>query len=96
MNITMAEARLRPDTHIDLLEVVSMEGRYYMARFYIGDDGFILVGKDQRPVLFTSSCEVREAFHGFKIQQTEIIPPAGTDEMIGMTPDSVTEMRVRL
>ncbi|TBW48739.1 hypothetical protein EZI54_20840 [Marinobacter halodurans] len=96
MNITMTEARLRPETHIDLLELVSMEGRYYMARFYIGDDAFILVTKDQRPVLFTSSCDARDAFHHFHIKQTEIIPPAGTDEMVGMTSDSVTEMRVRL
>lgn len=96
MNITMTEARLRPETTIDLLELVSMEGCHYMARYYINDEPYILVGKDQHPFWFNGACEARDAFRGFHVKETVIIPPAGTDEMIGMSADDMTEMRVRL
>lgn len=93
MNVTMTEARLRPETTIDLLEVISMEGRHYMARYYIGEETFLLVGKDNRPLLFNGACEVRDAFHGFNIRETQIIPTAGPDEMIGMQIEEMTETR---
>ncbi|MCL7945503.1 DUF6482 family protein [Marinobacter sp. ATCH36] len=92
----MATGELKTHKHdpIALLEIVSMEGRYYMARFYLQGQGYVLTGSDDKPVLFSGACAVREYFHDFQVEAVEVIPPTGTDEMIGMPDSSSETMRV--
>ncbi|TGN39463.1 DUF6482 family protein [Marinobacter confluentis] len=81
---------------ISLLEIVSMEGRYYMARFYLDGQGYVLTDSNDKPVMFTGANAAHEHFRDYDVKKTEVIPPTGTDEMIGM-PDSGEEtMRVPL
>jgi hypothetical protein len=81
---------------ISLLEIVSMEGRYYMARFYLDGQGYVMTNAKDEPVLFTGATAAREHFQGYQVEKIEVIPPTGTDEMIGM-PDSGSEtMKVPL
>lgn len=81
---------------ISLLEIVSMEGRYYMARFYLDHQGYVLTDTHDKVLMFTGACAVKEFFHDYHVQSTEIIPPTGTDEMIGMPDSSSETMRVPL
>ncbi|NMT62768.1 DUF6482 family protein [Marinobacter orientalis] len=81
---------------ISLLEIVSMEGRYYMARFYLDGQGYVLTDNHDKVVMFTGASAVKEFFHDYQVDDTVVLPPTGTDEMIGM-PDSGSEtMRVPL
>lgn len=96
MHMDTGELKKHKHDTISLLEIVSMEGRYYMARFYLDGQGYVLTDAYDKPVMFTGACAVREHFHDYQVKHTEIIPPTGTDEMIGM-PDSGSEtMRVPL
>jgi len=47
-------------------------------------------------VMFTGASAAREHFKGYQVEKIEVIPPTGTDEMIGM-PDTGSEtMKVPL
>ena len=95
MNMTLGELKSRKHEPIRLAEIVSMEGRYYMVRFYIGNTGYILVNDQDKAIMFSGACSAREAMRGFIVADFDLIPPTGTDEMIGM-PDSGSEpMRVQ-
>lgn len=96
MHMDTGELKSHKHDTISLLEIVSMEGRYYMARFYLDGQGYVLTDPHDKPFLFSGACAVREYFHDYHVTSTEVIPPTGTDEMIGM-PDSRGEtMRVPL
>jgi len=82
---------------ISLLEIVSMEGRYYLARFYLDDQGYVLTDGHDEPMLFSGASTAREYFDHYQVMRVEVIPPTGTDEMIGMPYTSNEEnMRVPL
>jgi len=67
-----------------------------MARFYLGGQGYVLTDGKDTPVMFSGAQAARERFQGYKVANIEVIPPTGTDEMIGM-PDSGSEtMKVPL
>lgn len=96
MHMHTGELKAHKHDTISLLEIVSMEGRYYMARFYLDGQGYVLTGSDDKPMLFSGASAVREYFHDYHVETAEVIPPTGTDEMIGM-PDSGSEtMKVPL
>lgn len=82
----MSTSQLKTHKHdiISLLEIVSMEGRYYMARFYIDGRGYVLTDNHDKVFMFSGAAAVREYFHHYHLDRVEVIPPAGTDEMIGM------------
>lgn len=87
MHMDTGELKSHKHDTISLLEIVSMEGRFYMARFYINGQGYVLTDPRDKPVMFTGASAVREHFHDYHVERAEVIPPTGTDEMIGM-PDS--------
>jgi hypothetical protein len=95
MHMTLGELKSRKHEPISLVEIVSMEGRYYMVRFYIGGSGYILVNDQDKAVLFAGACAAREAMRGFIVADCDLIPPTGTDEMIGMPDSSSEPMRVQ-
>jgi len=83
MHMSTGELKTHKRDTISLLEIVSMEGRYYMARFYLDGQGYVLTDTKDNPVMFTGASAAREHF-------------TGTDEMIGM-PDTGSEtMKVPL
>lgn len=96
MHMSKGELKSHKQDPISLLEIVSMEGRYYMARFYLEGQGYVLTDGKDTPVMFSGAQAAREHFQGYQVQNIEVIPPTGTDEMIGM-PDSGSEtMKVPL
>jgi len=96
MHMDTGELKSHKHDTISLLEIVSMEGRFYMARFYLDGQGYVLTDPHDKPVLFSGACAVREYFHDYQVASTEVIPPTGTDEMIGMPDSSGETMRVPL
>ncbi|MEH6354939.1 MAG: DUF6482 family protein [Marinobacter sp.] len=95
MHMTLGELKSRKHELIRLAEIVSMEGRYYMVRFYIGSAGFILVNEQDKIIMFSGACAAREALRDFIVAGFDLIPPTGTDEMIGMPDSSSEPMRVQ-
>lgn len=96
MHMNTNELKAHKHDAISLLEIVSMEGRYYMARFYLDGQGYVLTDNQDKPVMFTGAAAARHHFQDYQLAQTQVIPPTGTDEMIGM-PDSGNEpMKVPL
>lgn len=96
MHMNAGELKSHKRDTISLLELVSMEGRYYMARFYIGNQGYVLTDSHDKPVMFSGAPAAHDYFQDYQVQRTEIIPPTGTDEMIGMPDSSGETMRVPL
>lgn len=90
MHMNNSELKSHKQDPISLLEIVSMEGRYYMARFYLDGQGYVLTDSHDKPVMFTGANAAHEHFRDYDVQKTVVIPPTGTDEMIGM-PDSGDE-----
>jgi hypothetical protein len=95
MHMTLGDLKSRKQELIRLVEFVSMEGRYYMARFYIGDPGYVLVNDQDKVIMFSGASAAREAFSGFTVTEFDLIPPTGTDEMIGMPDSSSEPMKVQ-
>ena len=97
MHMDTGELKSHKHDTISLLEIVSMEGRYYLARFYLDDQGYVLTDAHDKPVLFSGASAVRDYFDHYQVTRVEVIPPTGTDEMIGMPDNSHEEtMRVPL
>ena len=95
MHMSNSELKTHKHDTISALEIVSMEGRYYMARFYLDGQGYVLTDSNDEPVMFTGASAAREHFHDYNVERTEVIPPTGTDEMIGM-PDCDDEETMRV
>lgn len=95
MHMTLGELKSRKHETIRLAEIVSMEGRYYMVRFYIGDAGYVLVNDQDKVIMFSGASAARDSLIGFKIKNFDVIPPTGTDEMIGMPDSSKEQMKVQ-
>lgn len=96
MHMDTGELKSHRHDTFSLLEIVSMEGRCYMARFYLDGQGYVLTDPYDKPVMFSGACGAREYFHNYQVERTEVIPPTGTDEMIGMPDSSSETMRVPL
>lgn len=99
MHMSEKSLKLSHKTGIDKLEIVSMEGRYYLARFaFAGSDPttYLLTDESDSPVLFTGASGVKEYFKRYHPASTELIPPTGTDEMVGMPSSDMVQMKVKI
>ncbi|MFO8141775.1 MAG: DUF6482 family protein [Marinobacter sp.] len=96
MQMTELELRSHKRDTISSLELVSIEGRYYLARFFLDGKGYVLSDPYDKAVLFSGAASARDFFRDFHIEHTEIIPATGTDEMIGMPDSSSEPMKVPL
>jgi len=96
MHMNTGELKSHKHDAIALLEIVSMEGRYYMARFFLDGVGYVLTDAQDHVVMFTGACAVKEYFRDYVVERIEVIPPTGTDEMIGMPVTTSETMRVPL
>lgn len=95
MRMKFSELKSRKHEPISLAEIVSMEGRYYMVRFYINGIGYVLANEQDKVMMFSGACAAREALSDFTVAGFDLIPPTGTDEMIGMPDSSSEPMRVQ-
>lgn len=94
MNVTLSELQAKNIKTIDLLEIISMEGRYYMARLHLDDGVHILSHADGSALLYNGTWAIQDDLHAYDARRTEVLPPAGYDEMVGM-PDAPSDaMRV--
>lgn len=96
MHMQNSELKIHKNELISHLDIVSMEGRYYMARFELDGETYVLTGADDKPMMFTGACAVRDHFKDYTVGRIEVIPPTGTDEMIGMPNSAGETMRVPL
>ena len=94
MHMNKGELKSHKHDTISALEIVSMEGRYYMARFYLDGQGYVLTDGDDNVIMFSGATAAREFFHDYNVSRAEVLPPTGTDEMIGMPDSSDESMRV--
>ena len=77
MHMNTGELKSHKHDAIALLEIVSMEGRYYMARFYLDGVGYVLTDAHDQVVMFTGACAVKDYFHDYAVERIEVIPPTG-------------------
>ena len=96
MHMQTGELKSHKKELISQLEIVSMEGRYYMARFKLDGQDYVLTDSDDKPMMFTGASAARDYFHDYTLGRIEVIPPTGTDEMIGMPEAENETMRVPL
>ncbi|WP_404362597.1 DUF6482 family protein [Marinobacter sp.] len=92
--ITLSELKTRQNSDIDLLEIVSLEGRYYLGRLHFGDEIRILTDKAGAPLLYYGTAALQEALSDFPVKRTEVMPPSGYDEMVGLSDEGEPFMRV--
>ena len=95
MHIALTELK-HAKQPVERLEIVSLEGRYYMARVCLEGQWYSVTDSDDRVIRFSGACEARDAFHGVQVERAEVLPAAGTDEMIGMPEDHLAPMKVPL
>lgn len=91
MNITQQQLRHLRSEPIERVEIVSLEGRSYIARFYQNNTEYLLTDNKGHAKRFNGASCVREAFGHEDVRRFEVLPPTGTDEMIGMPTASADE-----
>lgn len=94
MKITFSELKARKDKTIDLLEIVSLEGRYYLARLKVDGQTRVLTDDQGEPLLYTGSRAAQDALSAFPIARTEVLPQSGYEEMVGQEDNAEPFMRV--
>lgn len=94
MKVTLSELKARANKAIDLLEIVSLEGRYYLARITIDGQTHVLTDNHGNALLYTGTAAAQEALSAFPIARTEVMPPSGYDEMVGLTDEGEPFMSV--
>ncbi len=94
MKVTFNELKSRDSKAIELLEIVSLEGRYYLARLKVDGQTRVLTDNQGEPLLYTGTAAVQEALSAFPIERTEVMPPSGYDEMVGLTDEGEPFMSV--
>ncbi|MFT4655123.1 MAG: hypothetical protein ACJA0G_001950 [Kangiellaceae bacterium] len=82
MKFHMSSIVKRPIS-IDKLEVQSFEMNVYLVKLHVdGDTGFVF-DKNDRPMRFNNSQQIRDAFEPFDVKQAVMVHDSPYDEMIG-------------
>lgn len=82
MKFHMSSIVKRPIS-IDKLEVQSFEMNVYLVKLYAnGDSGFVF-DKNDRPMRFNNSQQIRDAFELFDVKEAVMVHDSPYDEMIG-------------
>lgn len=84
MYMNIGELKFYKYDVIVLLEIVFMEGCYYMVCFYLDGVGYVLIDVYDYVVMFIGVCVVKEYFYDYYVDWIEVILLIGIDEMIGM------------
>ncbi|SFR62007.1 hypothetical protein SAMN05216203_1850 [Marinobacter daqiaonensis] len=95
MHISHTELKNLVDP-VDTLEIVSLEGRYYMARVRVGERWYVVTDGHDEVIRYSGAAAAREAFDDIPVKDTVVIAAAGTDEMVGMPEEGLRPMKVPL
>ncbi|MCH8497817.1 MAG: DUF6482 family protein [Marinobacter sp.] len=96
MRISLAQLRDLADPHIELLEIISLEGQRYMARLYLDGQPLILSNDANDTLLLRSSWEVRDLLGSFSIRRTDVVHPSAYNEMVGLSAQTVAPLRIKV
>ncbi|WP_111497146.1 MULTISPECIES: DUF6482 family protein [Marinobacter] len=96
MRITLEELRQRDDLRIDLLELLSLEGQFYMARLHLADGLYVLSDDRGRSRLLKSAWQAQDLLGSFDVQRTEVVHASAYDEMIGLDDGKSEPLRIRV
>ncbi|WP_203141969.1 DUF6482 family protein [Marinobacter mangrovi] len=95
MRITLEELRQRGNPQIDLLELLSLEGQFYMARLHL-EDGMQVLSDDQgKTRLLKSAWQAQDLLGSFDVKRTEVVHASAYDEMVGLNAPA-EPMRIRV
>lgn len=96
MRITLEELRLQEHPRIDLLEILSLEGQFYMARLHQKGDVRVLSDASGKTRLLKSAWQAQDLLASFDIQRTEIVHASAYGEMVGLQQDAVEPLRIQI
>lgn len=96
MRVTLEQLKNHKNASIELVEILSLEVQSYMARLTI--DGKQLILSDDRGVTtqFRSTWHAQNMLSSLHILETHVVHASAYNEMVGMKPDNVAPLRVRL
>lgn len=79
---------------IEKLEVQSFEMNVYLVKLYTKEKAGFVYAKDDRPMRFSSSQQIRDAFELCEVSNAVMVHDSPYDEMIGNPnkPEQSTEM----
>lgn len=96
MRTTLEQLRTQPDLIIDLLEIISLEGRHYMARLTIDGQQTLLSDESGVTSLFRGAWQIQDTLASFSVRETQVVHPSAYNEMVGLAPGSQEPLRIRL
>lgn len=96
MRITLEQLVSQPNQVIDLLEIISIEGQQYIARLSLGDKQFLLSDQKGFTRIFRSAWQLQETLCALSIRESQVVHPSAYNEMIGMRPDAIEPLRIRV
>lgn len=96
MRITLEELRLQVHPRIDLLEILSLEGQFYMARLHQNGDVRVLSDTNGKTCLLKSAWQAQDILGSFDILRTEVVLASAYDEMVGLQQEAVEPLRIQI
>lgn len=101
MRMTLEELQSLEHPRIALLELLSLEGQFYIARLHFdtppdGLDGSLRVLSDAKgnTVLFKSAWQAQNALEGIEVARTDVVHASAYHEMVGLTESQPEPMRI--
>ena len=96
MRITLEQLKHRNSASIELMEILSLEGQSYMARLTVNGQQMILSDEHDTTVQFRSTWHAQDMLSNLHVLETQVVHASAYNEMVGMAPDSVEPLRVRV
>lgn len=96
MRITLEELRALEHPRIDLLEILSLEGQFYMARLHMGEEMKVLSDDGGKTRLMKSAWQVQDILGSFDVLRTEVVHASAYGEMVGLSSDAVEPLRIQV
>ncbi|TBW53748.1 hypothetical protein EZI54_14730 [Marinobacter halodurans] len=95
MRITLEELRQRPNLRVELLELLSLEGQFYMARLHLEEGLRVLSDDTGHTRLFKSAWQAQDLLGSFDVMRTDVVHASAYDEMVGLDAPA-DPMRIRV
>lgn len=96
MRITLEELRALEHPRIDCLEILSLEGQFYMARLHMGDEMKVLSDGKGKTCLMKSAWQIQDTLGSFDVLRTEVVHASAYGEMVGLSSDAVESLRIQV
>ncbi|WP_227545996.1 DUF6482 family protein [Marinobacter fonticola] len=92
--MTLEELRGLEHPRIDCLEILSLEGQFYMARLHMGEQLNVLSDEKGKTCLMKSAWQIQDALGSFDVLRTEVVHASAYGEMVGLSADAVEPLRI--